>query len=574
MSGYNQRRNIYREERRIMKNDDYFNKKIMSHASYTNLFLTNDKINEVMDNMDIDEQAKRDFLRYMIEESFPGDIVDFLTFNYLFDPILDLYHELFIARYGTNHLKKKLPNFMYVYDIITDCSPYHKNNFCVTHGDSAYLISEKVNGIQFFKLLEQETLTAEDFFSIFIQIINALYVAKEECNFVHGDLHPRNIMIETLDKEIHIPLYLESDNPTKYITTKRVARIIDFEFSNISFEGKNYNAEDDVFGNTRIISCVGDLFKLTMDLYLYSSHNNIGEVVDIIIDAFDNTTKTPFTIAEYTNKHMDQTIPGFVVDVDHYLDHIRLSNEILKENINFSYRDYYHYICDHYTGVIQEVIINEPKNAFVPFIYNHKKLYNKAGELSKVYSGNTITSNWQIKFITLKRIKTKEILQKAMKVVYNSLDVKLMKKELENAALNTTRLTNTKRYFFGKPNKTNYESFIDLIKEYNVIKTKYITSYMNLLYIIGIIKKLEIAKYDVSKYQKLREAMYRFIETQDTSHILSHLENIDGHIKKIANPPKAYRKEVSLTLEDSNSLSEVMGAIFRKKFLNSKTFSR
>lgn len=641
---------LYSEEQSILSKKKQWDEDMVNHALYTNLFVNNETIMEVMNNRHMEEYTKRNFLSCMLQESFSEKDFGFIKFHKLFHPKLifasnksngnvvavssyreiyskdkqdetlfvikttrergdpmDVYHELFVGRFGVNELKKKVPNYMYTYSIIEHCSMYKFNHFCTTPGEYRYLVAEKVKGITLLHFVEKMDVSEDILFNIFIQIINALYIAKEECNFIHGDLHNENIIIEILDHDIHIPLYLESTNPTTYITTKHVARMIDYGLSNVRYKHKNYNGLETVYG-TRSISCVLDLFKFILNL---PTGKKYKRVMSVIYDAFNHTVNSPFTIQEYIKK-LDKE-----EKVDKYLEFALLGNDTLKQNTSFSYRDYYNYIRKTHPYVIDEQIIGKRKG-FMSYIYNHKKEYDlefiSPKGISDVYSGEQMTKDWDTKYYGIRNTNGK-IHKKITREVYDALDTKDIEKELSDAKKYSKLVVNitkndftqikeiTKGYtsqqekvdeyltqlvedvakkgknirsqeIYTKTNQQkDYESLVNDIKTYNKNKLNYISSYVNLIYILGIIELLDKEKYDLTQYRPLMTNISKFMKEQDGLHILKGLKKVDlehfGNLYYQMPTTILNIKSFLIAADESTRLSR-----FIKHMLNSRFYTK
>jgi hypothetical protein len=563
--------NLYTEEKKLVEDLDRWSKETTDYAIYTHLFLTNKDIVNVMNSTKEDEFAKREFLACLFHWAVKPDDIQFLEFNKLFHPeiiyVADTYdqstvaitsykdvynklnpsnslfiiktngnngdpnmlmHEAFVGLYGTNILSKKVPNFMYVYDIISNCNVYYDNHLCFTNGDRSYLIAEKVKGIQLYEFMKKPESTRPVLFSIFMQILNALYIAKEECNFIHGDLHTKNIIIETLDNEIHIPFYLESDNPKSYITTKYVARMIDFELSNIEYNKKFYNGLDDRFKTPRAITSVTDLFKLLLDLVLLNQ--KYLDMWVVLIDAYVKTVND--------TKHFYAYMEDRIKNVqDRYIPYNSLHNTTLKKNINFSLRDYYTYLIDVYPEIFSKTLIKEKKS--IQFIYNKNNNKNKNADISRSYvTSSVINSTWIGIYRALYYIKNKTLQEKATKDILEYITVDKVSKEIKTA----TKLFSEAKKVDVTKIQTEYNKLLsiaslDAKKQYvnKIVQSlkvtinmlvHYLDSYIKLLNILSILELLKEKDYDLSDFDELENKISALLKKEKKANIASSFKNM------------------------------------------------
>lgn len=145
-------------------------------------------------------------------------------------------HEFMVAVKGLNRLRSVIPTFMYIYAMFTCARPVvfkqddvNYGILCPRGGEPAtHILLENINNATSWHDFK-EKCTLEEFINILVQIINGLRLAQEEFSFVHGDLHNNNVLVQTLDRPISIPLMTG-----KFINTNIVAKIIDFGASSIA----------------------------------------------------------------------------------------------------------------------------------------------------------------------------------------------------------------------------------------------------------------------------------------------------------------------------------------------------
>ncbi len=162
---------------------------------------------------------------------------------------LNILYEYFIGTIGLNKLRNLTPNFSYTLGIFK-CSPLpidqNKNivqkNFCVDNikDHRFYVVYEKIIGESFGSFIRNMNTNPNSiigFISYIIQIALSLYIAQEEINFVHYDLHTENVILRPLEKEDNYKIKYTIDNKIYTIKTNAIATIIDYGFSHFTYEG-------------------------------------------------------------------------------------------------------------------------------------------------------------------------------------------------------------------------------------------------------------------------------------------------------------------------------------------------
>jgi hypothetical protein len=180
-----------------------------------------------------------------------------------------LVHELVVGLYGTNNLRKKIPNFAYVYGGFKCSEPQINkdktvNEWCINNKFN-YIMYENIdNSVSVEEFVK--TCTGEEFINVYLQIVYALKTAQQEIDFTHYDLHSDNILIKsTKDNKVNVIKY-DTEIGEQYISTKHVPIIIDYGHSHIKYKNKDYGIFDNqkysVFPNKSWIFY--DLYKILM----------------------------------------------------------------------------------------------------------------------------------------------------------------------------------------------------------------------------------------------------------------------------------------------------------------------
>ena len=121
----------------------------------------------------------------------------------------EMTHEQFIGLFCVNKLLKTIPNFLHTFGEIEQG-----------------LVIEKIGGINFRTWLDTK-FDYPQYIHILSQLNLALIVAQRKCLFVHYDLFPWNVMIQTLDEEIEIQYPIDIGKIV-VVKTKIVPIIIDY----------------------------------------------------------------------------------------------------------------------------------------------------------------------------------------------------------------------------------------------------------------------------------------------------------------------------------------------------------
>ena len=161
--------------------------------------------------------------------------------------VLEDIHETFVGTKCINNIIKEIPNFVYIFGM-------YKNKV----DNSINVITEKIKGVTFSDYIESDYFNVKDFIFILLQVSMALQVAQNKCGFVHWDLYPWNIMIQTLPEPITFD-YVLSYNKVMRVNTRLIPIIIDYGKSHVV-----YNEEHHGFINMYSTSTVQDIITLLL----------------------------------------------------------------------------------------------------------------------------------------------------------------------------------------------------------------------------------------------------------------------------------------------------------------------
>lgn len=123
-------------------------------------------------------------------------------------------HETFTGLQCVNNLIENIPNFSYIFGMIEN-------------DDNLIVISEKIMGQTMFEYFNSNEYTFQDFLFITIQLCLILEYCQKQCNFIHYDLTPWNIIISKSStfKTIEYPI---SHDRIYKIHTNIIPIIIDY----------------------------------------------------------------------------------------------------------------------------------------------------------------------------------------------------------------------------------------------------------------------------------------------------------------------------------------------------------
>lgn len=221
---------------------------------------------------------------------------------------LGLLHEYVVGMYGTNRLRRKIPNFSYVFGYFSCIPPMLNQNrdvltWCARPDGNPvnYVIYENItDAVSIFDYVAK--CSDQQFLQIFTQIVLALRLAVKEIGFTHYDLHTDNVLIRRIPRvgTSNVPeegsfyIKYETNKGLKFLLTNRIATIIDYGRSHINYRGVNLGFYDLIGGGPRpdIAFPMIDLFKLLCGVVISSlTANNVPvfREAEKIMKIFDPT---------------------------------------------------------------------------------------------------------------------------------------------------------------------------------------------------------------------------------------------------------------------------------------------
>lgn len=253
-----------------------------------------------------------------------------------------LYHEMIIGAFGTNKLRSKIPNFAYILGGVKCSPPWIKQNKDVatwcTHNsngrnDATYLFYENVTPATGFGD-SLKTMAPKDFVNYYMQILLALRLARKEINLTHYDLHTDNVLLRSPPEGVKVSIAYETPGGnTEYMITDKIATIIDYGLSHITYKDRHYGIYDrlaySIFPDRPWI--LHDAYKLLLFSAMIAQGNNAGIYNEInkIFQYFNNTERLDDVIkAQFEQRYSLPYINDGVRDsdiqrLDQLITHVR-----------------------------------------------------------------------------------------------------------------------------------------------------------------------------------------------------------------------------------------------------------
>lgn len=170
-------------------------------------------------------------------------------------------HEAYIGLKSINTLVSKCPNFAYVYGIMND--------------NEYKLYMEYMPGITLREWLTSPLYNFKDYVSLLLQINLALATAQNYAAFVHYDLYPWNILVQTIQNPILFDYNVGKGIVYSY-ETNLIPVLIDYGKSRSIVYEKEYGLIDSGF-----VSPYNSSRSIDTLTILYSTLNVLGEKINL-----------------------------------------------------------------------------------------------------------------------------------------------------------------------------------------------------------------------------------------------------------------------------------------------------
>lgn len=299
-----------------------------------------------------------------------------------------LAHEAVVGMGAINKLRNKIPTFAHTYGAFM-CSPPILDqsgkviSWCANksrdQSDVTYLIIENINDSDTLSNISPK-LSREEFLQIYLQIINALNIAYKDYDFTHYDLHPGNVLIQTLPYKVAVPFHNPSNKTIMYIITNKLARIIDYGTSHIYLQGRHlgkYGLEY-IGIDPESSFPMYDAYKLLLGTYWYILNNNPDSNITPIVKLIYS-----FFLKNASNQITDLSERMKIRDNDPYNDFFQPDNSL--KNITFD--DLLLYMLD----VFSENIITQTPTSLNDYTSNKQpilSIFDVDNNRSKIYPGD------------------------------------------------------------------------------------------------------------------------------------------------------------------------------------------
>lgn len=222
---------------------------------------------------------------------------------------LENIHEAYIGTNTINKVVKYIPNFAYIFGKYDGKT---KSN----------VIMEHIFGITFNDWLQSDKFNMQDYMFVLIQISMALEVAQKQIGFVHWDLTPWNIMIQTLPKPIDFD-YMIDKNTIYRINTKIIPVIIDYGKSHVI-----HNNEHHGYINMYKVSTIHDVISLLItSLNIITQFNISNNDIDDSIKLANFLSRTG-----YRKRPFRRTGEKGVSDLNYFFSRAKKYTELISSD--------------------------------------------------------------------------------------------------------------------------------------------------------------------------------------------------------------------------------------------------
>lgn len=305
-----------------------------------------------------------------------GDIANQTPFVMKYPLHGSLIHEYFVATYGTNMLRTKIPNFAYVFGMFKCSAPVHISpvdkskveTWCTMENGGEYLVYENIdNSVTMADYIN--IATASEWLNAYMQILYSVHMAYKEIDFTHYDLHAGNVVIRNPNKG-KFSIKYETEEGVEYVISNRIATIIDFGYSHIKYKGKHYGKW--FLQNYGVLPRgshpLFDAYKLLMGCaYGMDKNSQMYKVAEIIHSFFNNEETLKYALEKQKDLYfylplIDKTENASILDLIKHIKKNIMMKFITKKP--FNELGCKGSKCKSVKGYIDYMFTAKPKDAF------------------------------------------------------------------------------------------------------------------------------------------------------------------------------------------------------------------
>lgn len=147
----------------------------------------------------------------------------------------EMVHEVLIGLEGLNEVRKKCPNFSYVYDSFKGGAPVINKDKEVVGWSMpgappvSYAVYENIAKA----IPINDVESGNEFLLLYMQCILALIIAEDECDFTHYDAHGENVLLKPVSMSSFYIEYPIDGAPVWLKSNGRISTFIDYGMSHI-----------------------------------------------------------------------------------------------------------------------------------------------------------------------------------------------------------------------------------------------------------------------------------------------------------------------------------------------------
>ena len=238
----------------------------------------------------------------------------------------EMLHEAMIGLLAINNLRKFCPNFVYTYGYFSCGIPILSpdgvvSEWCLSNTENTpYIALENItNSKDLYTFIDNDRTDIENFLLLYLQIIMALKIAYEQCDFSHGDLHHGNVIIRRVENVGYLKYTLNQDGVEKNFYLKcngLIATIIDFGRSHAKIDGFDVCYPDTTEGIDSINFQTGNFSNLMNELQVFTSFfikldQSANGAIIMVQDPINNVAKDLYSfffgidIGQFGNPEID-----------------------------------------------------------------------------------------------------------------------------------------------------------------------------------------------------------------------------------------------------------------------------